>query len=102
MRPGTGSGKIRFSVGRTREHLVNRNELYFYIAAKRHTYEVALRRGDAARAPDERIRRAPLLERVCPRITAAARRKLGARGNPIGCPHQSNILIFSLVKILKQ
>jgi hypothetical protein len=46
-----------------------------------------LRRGDAARAKDERIRRAPLLERVCPQIAVATRWKLGARGNPIGLPH---------------
>jgi hypothetical protein len=32
--------------------------------------------------------RAPLLERVCPRIAGATRRKPGARGNRIRFPHQ--------------
>jgi hypothetical protein len=88
VQPGTYGGKLHTSAGRTREQQLADKKIFLFIAAKRHTGRDALRRCDDSRALSERLRRAPLLERVCPQITGASRRKLGARGNRIRFPHQ--------------
>jgi hypothetical protein len=54
-----------------RQTLLHGLGLIDFIAAKRHTSPVALRRGDAARAQVERTWRAPSQEGVWPRIAAA-------------------------------
>ena len=69
---------------------------YFFIAAKRHTAEVALRRGGAARAQAERFRRAPLQEGVCLRIAGVKRRKPGARGKREAVPPPELYLLVSI------
>jgi hypothetical protein len=75
----------------------NRTPLFYtvvFIAAKRHTAVVALRRDDASRASSERPGRAPLLEGVCPETpqTRIARRGgLGPGGNAKRCPHHGNL-----------
>jgi hypothetical protein len=83
---------------------------FFTIAAKRHSTEVALRRCGASRAQVERLRRASLLEGVCPRIAAAPLPSTplwggdgGSRGpgaTAMRLPHQIFIFINNYRKLL--
>ena len=69
--------------------------LILFIAAKRHSAEVALRRADASRASSERLRRSPLQEGVWVQIADRhffSGRKLHPRGKRKAVPPPDSML----------